>query len=316
MLVSGRLGLLASALLCARVVAQRQCYYPSGLAPDVGGLFVPCNTNTSVDSMCCNEPNGDRCTPEGICLSGSNGYWRDMCTDQTWLAPECVTLCPTIDNPALTRCADDTWCCGQDNSTCCNSGEGVKLSATRAGTVALPATFTASSSSTSVPAKTTTGSSTTGTGSASSTSTAPASKAASGKSNNNIAIAVGVGVSIGVVLVALAVGLFFWRRSVNKKKKPVEIGDTNVETRDQKDPMISSSDNSPTVRYDGSGIEDGSVMSRLATGSTADQSRIKQNTVHSFGGEIHEMDQSERERFHELSGEDRRLGSPQSVEKF
>jgi hypothetical protein len=121
--------------------------------------------------------------------------------------------------------------------------------------------------------------------------------------------------------VALAVAIYFWRRSVNKKKKAVEIGGPDIQTQ-PKDQMVSgSSTGSPTTRYGNSAIEDGSVMSGLANSTKWTRSNIG---VHSYGGEIHEMDQSSRENFHELEsprglhemrGDDRRLGSPFSVEK-
>jgi hypothetical protein len=95
---------LASALLFTSALAQsnQTCYFPSGLTGDVG-TFEPCNSDPSAVSMCCDYVNGDRCTPEGICLSGSNGYWRDMCTDQTWQAPECVRLCMGMDLQLLSH---------------------------------------------------------------------------------------------------------------------------------------------------------------------------------------------------------------------
>lgn len=83
----------AACLFACAVADPRTCYFPDGSADTIDG-FLPCNTaDTSAVSTCCNAVNGDRCTPEGICLSGSNGYWRDMCTDQTWTDPLCITMC-------------------------------------------------------------------------------------------------------------------------------------------------------------------------------------------------------------------------------
>lgn len=84
--------ILGAAALFMCVVAQNQCYYPNGDAAAMTD-FAPCNSNSSAVSMCCDWPNGDRCTEDGICMSGSNAYYRDSCTDQTWVAPECVQLC-------------------------------------------------------------------------------------------------------------------------------------------------------------------------------------------------------------------------------
>jgi hypothetical protein len=80
-------------LFSASVIADdRVCYYPSGETALVADEFQPCNGNSTSVSMCCDVKNGDMCTPEGLCLSGV-AYYRDMCTDQTWQAPECVALC-------------------------------------------------------------------------------------------------------------------------------------------------------------------------------------------------------------------------------
>lgn len=80
-------------LVLFSVAVHATCYYPDGEIAEVIITYARCNINTSVASMCCNADNGDRCTPEGLCISGSNAFYRDMCTDQTWKAPECVKIC-------------------------------------------------------------------------------------------------------------------------------------------------------------------------------------------------------------------------------
>jgi len=94
---------LLALLVTFTIADDRTCYYPSGLVANTDASdFLPCNTaNTSAVSMCCDVGNGDRCTPEGVCLSGSNGYWRDMCTDQTWQAPECIKMCLSMHSSIL-----------------------------------------------------------------------------------------------------------------------------------------------------------------------------------------------------------------------
>lgn len=86
--------------------ANAECYYPTGVTANVvAGVYTSCNATASA-SMCCNLQNGDKCTPEGLCLSGSNAFYRDMCTDQTWKAPECIQLCtgiPTLRTLVNTR---------------------------------------------------------------------------------------------------------------------------------------------------------------------------------------------------------------------
>jgi len=67
------------------------CYQPDG--EEAESSFAPCNSNSSAVSMCCNIQNLDRCTAEGVCVSGSNAYDRDSCTDKTWTSPECIHMC-------------------------------------------------------------------------------------------------------------------------------------------------------------------------------------------------------------------------------
>lgn len=73
--------------------SRAACYYPSGLEPVIPGAFTACNSNSNEVSMCCNSENGDKCTKEGLCQSRSNAFYRDLCTDSTWAAPECVKIC-------------------------------------------------------------------------------------------------------------------------------------------------------------------------------------------------------------------------------
>jgi hypothetical protein len=72
--------------------------------------------------------------------------------------------------------------------------------------------------------------------------------------------------------------LYFWRRSVNRKKtKPVEIGEANyAETRDQR--------------------------------------QINYHPVQPDEETIQKIDPSQRSNTHELEGEDKRFGSPHSIE--
>lgn len=115
--------------------------------------------------------------------------------------------------------------------------------------------------------------------------------------------------------------LFFWRRSVNKNKKLIAVGGAeNIETSDKKDPTVTSRQSSEyplTTRHTSSGLEDGSVMARLATPSTEDQSprnARKGSQVNSFGGGIHEMGQSTNGTFHELEADG--IASPSSREYY
>lgn len=110
--------------------------------------------------------------------------------------------------------------------------------------------------------------------------------------------------------VALVAALFFlWRRKEKKKKnKPAELSNADIGPGDKKDKraLIDGMDESNTTSsntvYGSSGVEDGSVMSRLATGSTFAQTpqtartpggqQFKDNRIHEMDsiGNFHEMD--------------------------
>jgi len=228
----------------------------------------------------------------------------------------------------VTLCEDRRWCCGppENSTSCCDGGKGAVLAATAitASLSRAPMTSTGGSSLTPTNPATTSGSST------SSETAAPPSKAASGKKDNSVAIGAGIGVAGGFVLVCLIAGCWYWRRKQKKQKAVADpdsdhLEETKAETgpnnfRDQKQApaAISSTQGSPSTRYESEAVEDGSVTTALATGGSGrSSSPMQKNTpvmVHSHGGEIHEM--SSRDDFHELPGGDRRLGSYNSVEKF
>lgn len=312
--------------------AGATCFYPSGLTAEVDLTFSPCNTNSSAVSMCCNYDNGDKCTPQGLCLSGSNAFYRDMCTDQTWKAPECVKMCMgkylilhllicaelvdiDIWNPQVTPCDDGSWCCGPpDNSTtksCCSKGQGVKLLATTTGTLPVPVSLATSIGSSSTLSSSISVSSAAPTiltsAPATSSPAVPVSKSKS-KDDDGTAIGAGVGVSVGVVLIALVTGFWFWRRKHNKKvaeMADVERFDTargaTGSERYAKDAYITSTESSPLTRYGTSAIEEGGVMTALATGNksvTSHRTGSSHHAVHPLDGEIHEIDPGDR--IHEL----------------
>lgn len=67
----------------------RQCWYPDGVTP--AAQHVPCYT--SGESHCCLE--GMTCLSNGLCMNAGSGVFsRDSCTDPTWSAAICPTLCP------------------------------------------------------------------------------------------------------------------------------------------------------------------------------------------------------------------------------
>lgn len=221
----------------------------------------------------------------------------------------------------MTQCDDESWCCGppENSTSCCDGGKGIKLAATAITTSFLltPVTSTGSPSSTVSTSPTITSSSVIFT-----ETTTPGSKAASGKKDNSVAIGAGVGVAGGVFLACIVGGLWYWRRKQKKKNTSkllnrLERTDGAIETRDFHDQTkasatISKTQASPATSYESEVIEDGSVVSALATGGSGHNSTPRETTTsrgaQSHGGEIHEMES--RENFHELPGS----GEPKPVQ--
>ncbi|KAH8593399.1 hypothetical protein B0O99DRAFT_742758 [Bisporella sp. PMI_857] len=258
--------LLAFGLVIGSVSAT--CYLPNGEIP-VETVFAPCNSNSSAVSMCCNSVNSDRCSPEGLCISGSDAYWRNTCTDPTWTAPECVKMCMDIFWPRVHECTDGTWCCGApDNTTCCDSGKGVKLLTTGTAThlVSTPSPTSSPSASSSA---------TTSTSTAAETAAAADKSSSGGKKSNSVAIGVGVGVGVAALLALVALGFFFYRRRQHKKRSAVEppnsantpegFSDRDMKNSQTKTTVFSAPVSPPAQHQQGS-IEDGGVMTALATG--------------------------------------------------
>jgi hypothetical protein len=82
----------------------------------------------------------------------------------------------------MTHCTDGSWCCGTQNSTCCNRNLGFQVPALISPYTSAVATST----------------------SATSTGTS--------KSSSNNGIRIGLGVALGVVVLAVAImGIFLWR---------------------------------------------------------------------------------------------------------
>lgn len=115
--------------------------------------FTPCNGQRQ-HSMCYRAqttlwegvPDWQR-YPNGITVDGTGNCWRQGCTDRTWASPFCLSAfsgCPNVSSPSderkhgrllmiykdyhrnarLTPCSDyasnaTRWCCGHDNTTCC-----------------------------------------------------------------------------------------------------------------------------------------------------------------------------------------------------
>lgn len=150
--MSFRSSLFLASFLLFRSLLAWNCYRPSGeLITDPN--YVPCNPTaaeqTGGASMCCNVNRAtfpDTCLSNGLCQNGGDTF-RDSCTDPTWQSPGCVKLCTTgygqqwldvgmktvtdmnytTHDVAITQCAGEKYCCGYQNSTCCQRGDGISI---------------------------------------------------------------------------------------------------------------------------------------------------------------------------------------------
>ena len=62
------------------------CFFPDGTLAN----HIPCSSNDRL-SACCDSD--DYCLSNGLCLTSTFNLNRGSCTDSTWKAPECTTLC-------------------------------------------------------------------------------------------------------------------------------------------------------------------------------------------------------------------------------
>ena len=141
--------LIYGSLVFGQGTQQPICYHPDGSAAPVA--YQPCNTAAN-NSMCCATNRSsfvNECRPDGLCKQLDQGYiWRESCTDPTWKAKECLHLCDTgtgmiciasrktiaegelvetSNYPGdvfITVCTDGRYCCGSQNTACCNNHQG------------------------------------------------------------------------------------------------------------------------------------------------------------------------------------------------
>lgn len=121
-------------------IASGDCFWIDG---SVAKGHTACyDLNTVGASMCCakDSPNFGSCTPGGLCqylgFSGAQGpldngtsFWRDSCSDRTWLDPACLAMAPYVKSSdvRLNKCADGSFCPRTENDvnmTCCNNRQG------------------------------------------------------------------------------------------------------------------------------------------------------------------------------------------------
>ena len=107
MTASTLLLLLAALRLSLAVSSDATCYYPNGKANMELGAYVVCNTTADVSACCAPD---DECTSNGFCRLKTapdfGGYWRNLCTDQTWQSDSCPQYClnATTAGAALSSC--------------------------------------------------------------------------------------------------------------------------------------------------------------------------------------------------------------------
>ncbi|KFY24344.1 hypothetical protein V491_02198 [Pseudogymnoascus sp. VKM F-3775] len=179
----------------------------------------------STDESTFNYPPDLGCLPNGITISnssipGANPYWRQTCTDQTWKSEYCLNAfndCPidTNGNAPVTPCGGDasvatTWCCGQSNTTCCDTPAAISIPLT-IGPTSTTSTSSPTPSSTSSSSSSQTTPTTTSTSSPIETPTPQAS-------GLSTAAKAGIGSAAGVCAVGI-IGIGLWLLMRRRKMK-------------------------------------------------------------------------------------------------
>jgi hypothetical protein len=98
--------LLTVSLLCTRVFAVAECYYPDGTqAVD----DMPCDSEAE-ESACCGGGFGSVCLSNKLCQSPDEGLIRGSCTSENWSSPECAQYCLGRSLPLLSAWTDLCVC--------------------------------------------------------------------------------------------------------------------------------------------------------------------------------------------------------------
>ncbi|KAL8732288.1 MAG: hypothetical protein Q9166_002860 [cf. Caloplaca sp. 2 TL-2023] len=201
-------------------------------------LLVACNAGQA-NSTCCK---GDEtCGPDLLCTRSDGTKARQYCTDKTWTTDQCSPLCPGYDEAGviLTTCSDGTYCCGFDNTECCDKGEGYRINP-RNGQILIQGQITSSArpaSSTRTSSSSSSSSTSTSTSTASTTDPAAAQPASTGANNlpSPIATPSGLsggakaGIAVGAIAgAAIIAGLVFmlWR----ERKKRNALAESEKQT--------------------------------------------------------------------------------------
>lgn len=259
---ASRRSLLPFLVLLSQLLSlvSAKCYNYDGTAST--SAFKACN-GTGV-SMCCqlgaSDDNGDVCgsgSTFGLCGVTGSELTRESCTDPTWKDPACLKLCVTgagaHNGSAITTCDDGSYCCGQNNSSCCDAGQGLFIVKNQLAT-GLP-TVTASISTVTPSPTSTVSSSPTGTSIShatedptfivSTTTPAPQSSTAANGGTTTVAVIVqsstqlstgakvGLGLGIPILVFAIfGIGFYFvrryWQRKLQQYRQKEQAGADTV----------------------------------------------------------------------------------------
>ncbi|KAL8921386.1 MAG: hypothetical protein Q9172_004038 [Xanthocarpia lactea] len=223
---SWSIGLLA--LISLRLVSAA-CFLPNSTNRNTPekDRYRPSGAGSLVDDfqMCCrlvgvDSPDVPR--KDGLCTSGSN-VWRESCTDPTWASPSCVKLCVNgtdanglqmkDNDEIITPCPDESYCCGSDNTACCNRGDGVWI---RDG---LPTKINPNSTQKASDAASTTAAAAISGVGAATTAPAPPDDTSPVSRSRGLAGGAIAGMVIGCLLGVAILGLAFWYLAKRKRQQ-------------------------------------------------------------------------------------------------
>ena len=121
------------------------CYWPNGQDRNIARSGYSNSTDyepllrDGSASMCCAEWNDRAPAPNafGLCVDSDDVIWRESCSDRSWESPSCLKLCAEgVDSSGapfnatdvtIAPCKDGSYCCGQENTACCDSRDGFFL---------------------------------------------------------------------------------------------------------------------------------------------------------------------------------------------
>ncbi|PGH08858.1 hypothetical protein AJ79_05863 [Helicocarpus griseus UAMH5409] len=125
--------LLIVVSLCSAAARALTCFAPDGRDLKETEAYAkskqePHSCSTQGIGACCVQ--GQTCGDDNLCRGENNVTTREYCMDRTW-PDSCSQLClePKWGGAGiqLTVCEENVYCCGPNNQTCCEKGEGTRL---------------------------------------------------------------------------------------------------------------------------------------------------------------------------------------------